>query len=203
MKKTIINLSILAILFIAFTSCDSGRSGFSYERKADNTIGDKVPGVEITFTSEDSSVSKSVVTDENSYYKILLDPGRYHVLASHPDYQTYSNEPGFSVVKAGKVGTLNIFLKKGGFQGVSYIRNPDGSIGDKISDVNIIFTSEDGSITKSVTTGAGGQYKIVLDPVRYVVTASHPGYEPYSSAPGFWVVNEGEFNTGNIFLTAK
>ncbi|NIM17839.1 MAG: hypothetical protein GTO45_38170 [Candidatus Aminicenantes bacterium] len=35
---------------------------------------------------------------------------------------------------------------------------------------------------------------------RYVVTAKHPGYQNYSSAPGFFVVTGSGFQTGNIFL---
>jgi hypothetical protein len=41
-----------------------------------------------------------------------------------------------------------------GFQGFAYERNPDGSIGPKIAGVEITFLSEDGSLTKRVTTGS-------------------------------------------------
>jgi broad specificity phosphatase PhoE len=36
--------------------------------------------------------------------------------------------------------------------------------------------------------------------VRYGVTASHLAYEPYDSAPGFFVVTGEGYQTGNIFL---
>ena len=87
-----------------------------------------------------------------------------------------------------------------GFQGVAYERKADGSIGPTIAGVAIKFVSENGQVTKTATTNSTGFYRVDLDVARYGVTAAHPDYESYSSAPGFFVVTAGSYQTGNIFL---
>lgn len=69
-----------------------------------------------------------------------------------------------------------------GFDGTVYERKPDGSIGPTIPGVKITFVNRDGSVTKTVTTTGSGRYRITLPPSRYVVTATHPDYEDFSSA---------------------
>ena len=93
--------------------------------------------------------------------------------------------------------------KDQGFQGHAYERKPDGSIGPKIGGVRITFVSEDGSVTKHVRTNRSGFYRIRLSTQRYVVSAKHPGYQNYTTAPGFFVVTGSGFQTGNIFLKKK
>lgn len=87
-----------------------------------------------------------------------------------------------------------------GFQGHSFVRNADGSIGHMIAGVKITFAKESSDYTKSITTDENGHYKIPLRKGRYWVTATHPDYEDYSSVPGFFVVKGGGYQTGNIFL---
>jgi len=87
-----------------------------------------------------------------------------------------------------------------GFQGTAYQRKPDGGIGQTITGVKITFLKEDGSVVKSVITDNTGFYRICLHKGRYVVTATHPAYEDYSSIPGFFVVIGGGYQTGNFFL---
>jgi hypothetical protein len=89
-----------------------------------------------------------------------------------------------------------------GFQGHAYESKSDGSW-DPIEGVEITFVSEDGNVTKGVITDRNGFYRISLSPRRYVVTAVHPDFHPYSSSPGFWVVTGNGYQTGNIFLTKK
>ncbi|MGB9004157.1 MAG: carboxypeptidase-like regulatory domain-containing protein [Candidatus Aminicenantales bacterium] len=90
-----------------------------------------------------------------------------------------------------------------GFQGSLFEIKPDGSIGPIIAGVEITFVSEDGSVTRTVTTNSAGRYRIALSPRRYVVTAAHPGYYDYSSAPGFFVVTGEGYQTGNIFMRKR
>jgi broad specificity phosphatase PhoE len=88
-----------------------------------------------------------------------------------------------------------------GYQGGVYQRMADGSIGPTISQVAIKFVKEDGSVIETTTSDASGRYSIALGVGRYRVTATHPSYEDYSSAPGFFVVTlNGGLQTGNIFL---
>jgi hypothetical protein len=90
-----------------------------------------------------------------------------------------------------------------GKQGMAFERKPDGSIGPTIAGVEITFVSEDGSFTHTVTTNDAGHYKITLIPQRYVVTATHPDYHDYSTAPGFSVVTGDGYQTFNIFMKKK
>ncbi len=99
-------------------------------------------------------------------------------------------------------GALDYAMLDSGFRGRVYQRKSDGSIGQNIAGVKITFTAENGTLVKSVTSaGASGLYSIELPPQRYVVTATHPDYDNYSTAPGFFVVTGKGFQTGNIFLT--
>jgi hypothetical protein len=103
----------------------------------------------------------------------------------------------------GNVGELRVPVKVSGFQGGSYERKMDGSIGPVIAGVQISFVSEDGRITRNVVTDRAGRYRIDLARGRYTVSASHTGYEIYSTAPGFFVVLGNGYQTGNIFLKRK
>ncbi|MFH1415961.1 MAG: Ig-like domain-containing protein, partial [Elusimicrobiota bacterium] len=87
-----------------------------------------------------------------------------------------------------------------GFQGRSYERNSDGSIGSELYGVIITFISEDGTVKKTIVTDDYGYYKIPLAEARYIVTATCPGYEAYSSSPGFFVCTGNGYQTGNFFL---
>ncbi len=87
-----------------------------------------------------------------------------------------------------------------GFQGHAYVREGDGTIGPTISDVDITFTKEEGSSSYGATTNDSGFYRRKLAKGRYHVTAEHPVFASYDSAPGFFVVTGNGMQTGNIFL---
>jgi subtilisin family serine protease len=112
-----------------------------------------------------------------------------------------SNGGGSDVSDA--VFTIAADLYKCGKGGISYERNPDGSIGPKVPWVEITFVSEDGSFTRKTITNSSGYYKVPLPPQRYVVTATHPDFYPYSSSPGFHIVTGNGYQTLNFFLTRK
>jgi phosphohistidine phosphatase SixA len=103
----------------------------------------------------------------------------------------------------GKREVLRVPVRVSGYQGGSYERKTDGGIGPVIPGVQISFVSEDGSITRNVTTDRAGRYRIDLARGRYIVSASHAGFENYSTAPGFFVVTGNGYQTGNIFLRRK
>jgi len=87
-----------------------------------------------------------------------------------------------------------------GREGVAYVRQSDGDIGDPISNVELSFIAEDGSGVHRVSTEPAGTYEISLDEGRYVVTATHPDFEDYTTSPGFVVVEGGSKGTFNVFL---
>ncbi len=87
----------------------------------------------------------------------------------------------------------------GGYQGIVL----DDVTGQKIKGVRITFVSEDGKVTENANTNANGYYRIALCKGRYVVTATHPDYETYSSFPGFFVVPDNDYHTGNIDMKKK
>ncbi len=88
-------------------------------------------------------------------------------------------------------------------EGTVFERKPGGGIGQKIPGVEITFTSEDGSITKTITTDNTGSFNISLSTGRYVVTATHPDYEDYTSAPDYFVVTGDGNQIGNLFMKRR
>jgi hypothetical protein len=90
-------------------------------------------------------------------------------------------------------------LITGGNKGFAYAETANHGIGEKLANVELTFKSEKGGRIQKVKTNAYGNYKILLRPGRYLVTAKHPSYILFSSAPGFSVVNS-KFITFNIPL---
>ena len=180
----------------------SGFQGFVYENKQNGAIGDKIANVTITFTSEDKRTTRKVTTDSYGHFKISLPVARYYVRTEHRGYIQYSSTPGFFVVTKGRYNTGNFFLTKGtsGFQGLVYEEKLNGTWGKTIPNATIYFTSEDFSRTIKVVSDKSGAYKVSLPVARYYVMAKHWSHRRYSSAPGFFVVTKGTYNTGNISL---
>lgn len=90
-----------------------------------------------------------------------------------------------------------------GYSGFVYERFANGSIGPIIPGTEVIFTREDGVYSRDLRSAADGSYFQSLPPARYVVTAFHPHYNPYSSEPDFFVVQDDTYHTGNIFLQRR
>ena len=90
-------------------------------------------------------------------------------------------------------------LITGGKQGFVYAETANHGIGKKLANVQLTFKSEKGGRIQKIKTNKYGNYKILLKPGRYIVTAKHPKYRFYSTAPGFSVVNS-TFGTFNIPL---
>lgn len=86
-----------------------------------------------------------------------------------------------------------------GYQGIAM---EEGSY-SKTPFVKVVFVLEKTDISKQVTTDENGAYRIDLKPGRYYVTATHPDFETYTTAPGFFVVTGKGYQTGNLFLTPK
>ncbi|MHC4565846.1 MAG: histidine phosphatase family protein [Planctomycetota bacterium] len=110
MRRIRLNLIMRGIFCgtILLAGCPDGFQGVVTER----TSGSKIPDVNIRFISEDGSTVKSKTSDNNGYYKITLNKGRYWVTAAHPDYEDYSSIPGFFVVTGDGYQTGNIFLRE-------------------------------------------------------------------------------------------
>lgn len=102
-----------AVFSIVPDTFNCGFQGIAYERKPDGSIGHTIAGVEITFVSEDRSLTKRVITTGSGSYRISLKPFRYWVSTKHPDFEDYSTFPGFFVV-TGNNGyqTGNFFLTR-------------------------------------------------------------------------------------------
>lgn len=181
--------------------------GRAFERLASGGIGRTIPGVTLTFIRERTNERHRTETDERGTYRIDLEPARYRVQAKHPDYEIYTSDPGFLVLRDG--GSIaNVFLKRSVtvdepetsvFRGKIYERLSDGSIGDAISETVLSFMMEGTSEVHTVTAESDGTYAIELPLGRYVVTAAKEGYEPYSSEPGFFVLRP-EPTIANIFM---
>lgn len=98
------------------------------------------------------------------------------------------------------VMTVQIVLAQdAGLRGRVLERHADESIGGPVPGAELLFRSEDGTIQRSSRSSANGFYEVQLPPGRYVVKATHSGYEPFLTAPGFFVVTEG-YQTANIFM---
>jgi len=181
-----------------------GFQGFSWERLPNGDIGPIITNVKITFTQSGGSFVKTVYTDANGYYKATLPVGSYNVVATLQGYEIYNSAPGFFVV-TGTDGyeTGNFFLKKltYGFQGFTYVRNADGTIGPKLPNVTLTFSKNDGFYATTVVSDASGYYKVALPEGGYYSTAQKAGYNTYSSAPGIAIVDGVSYSTYNFFLT--
>ncbi len=91
----------------------------------------------------------------------------------------------------------------GGFQGVVFERLSNGSLGQPVANVRIVFEREDGQISREVVSNASGRYQIALPTGRYKVTATHPNYQTYTTGSGFFVVSGTSMQVGNIFLSRR
>lgn len=183
----------------------SGFQGVAFERLNDGSIGPEIAGVKITFTREDGSGSYTVYTGSAGNYKVTLTPARYHVVATHPDHEIYNSAPGFFVVNGTGYQTGNFFLEKlnYGFQGFTYQRNWDGTIGPKLSYVKLTFTKDDGLFTKTLYSSSGGHYKVSLPKGKYFLKAEKSGYYTYDSTPGVGVVTGASYQTLNFFQKVR
>jgi len=74
------------------------------------------------------------------------------------------------------------------------------SNGAKATDVEIIFTNEDGTRNYQTRSDAAGRYRVELPPGRYKVATAHPRYKPYVMPQGYFVVLPGIRGTGNLVL---
>ncbi len=92
-------------------SCN-GFKGWALERMPDGSLGPKIPGVRITFTSEDGSETQIVTTNSDGFYSVRLGTRRYRVTATCPGYHDYSSDPGFFVVTGRGFQIGNIIMTK-------------------------------------------------------------------------------------------
>jgi hypothetical protein len=88
----------------------SGVRGTASEKSAIAAVGRTIPGLEITFVSQDGTVARAVTTDERGSYELVLDAGSYHVSAAHPDYDDYATAPGYWLTIAEGYRDFDLYL---------------------------------------------------------------------------------------------
>lgn len=107
---------ILKGVFKVPTDIDStGNIKLSLVRKRGDVIGDlsRDPAVEGAKVEHISTYNPDTVVNFSNEFGeccYLLEPGRYIVKVSHPDYKPYSTEPGFSVFRTGNDSYSNFFI---------------------------------------------------------------------------------------------
>jgi len=116
--------TIVMLLLAASVVQAGGLRGMVAVRLANGGIGATISGTELRFTRENGSVSVTATTDSTGRYQVTLNPARYYVFASHPDYQDYSSAPGFAVVDS-TVGTMNVFLREPAATTVLLVRHAE------------------------------------------------------------------------------
>lgn len=90
------------------------KGGFAWERLPDGNPGKKITNVEITHIHEITGLSYVTHSDANGQYCIDLNPGRYRIIATHPDYITEDSGAGFNVFDLDDEAnrTANVIMKK-------------------------------------------------------------------------------------------
>jgi hypothetical protein len=88
----------------------------------------------------------------------------------------------------------------GAVRGTVYERTSEGGIGDTIAGAELTFRAEDGDVDKTVQSDPDGSYGVDLPGGRYVATATQSGYKPFSTEPGFVVVEGSGIQTFNVFM---
>ena len=101
-------LAVLVLLLMWLQGCASGRQGGAFAQPS----GAPIANVALSFVREDGSASFGATTSASGRYSIALAPGRYTLLATHPDHEDYNSAPGFTVVSANSMGTANVFLRE-------------------------------------------------------------------------------------------
>ncbi len=101
-------IALLALLLLWLQGCASGRQGGAFVQPG----GAPIANVALSFVREDGSASFGATTSASGRYSISLAPGRYYLLASHPDHEDYNSAPGFNVVSHNTMGTANVFLRE-------------------------------------------------------------------------------------------
>lgn len=102
-----IGVALLALIILWLQGCASGLQGGAFVMPG----GPAVANVSLSFIKEDGSASFGATTSASGRYSISLAPGRYTMLASHPDHEDYNSAPGFAVVNRNTHGTANFFLR--------------------------------------------------------------------------------------------
>jgi len=95
------------LVTLCLGGCASGLQGVAWVQPG----GAPIANVELSFVKEDGSAAFATSSSASGSYRIALDPGRYYMLATHPDHEDYNSAPGFAVVSANTLGTANFFLR--------------------------------------------------------------------------------------------
>ncbi len=100
-------VALLALIILWLQGCASGLQGVTSGTQG----GPSIANVSLSFIKEDGSAAFGATSSASGRYSISLSPGRYTMLASHPDHEDYNSAPGFAVVNRNTHGTANFFLR--------------------------------------------------------------------------------------------
>ena len=161
-----------------------------------------IPNAKIIFKSTTSNFVKRITAGANGRYNVFLPQGSYKVTAAAPNFQNFTAT--FKTSCRSPYQTYNLQLRPiQTFRVTGMVANK-ADYGDKIQGAIIKFTSEDGSITKKIVSGANGRYNIQLPKARYKVVVMAKGYKKYTNGKGFLaVVGKTPYQTANYFLTKE
>ena len=90
----------------------SRRLGRVFERLADDSIGDTIPGAQIIHTHQITGEEFISYSTELGGICTKLNQGKYHVRVIHEDFEAYDSGQGVDVYEFGSNATRNYFLKK-------------------------------------------------------------------------------------------
>lgn len=72
----------------------------------------KLSNIKLLFTHEISKETFEIISDDDGYICMEMDPGRYQVKVMHPDYEHRNRGYGFNVFPLASTGTSNYFLRR-------------------------------------------------------------------------------------------
>lgn len=164
--------------------------------------GEPVANALVLVLDENDEEETRVATGDDGGYSIELPPGVYKLAAEHPE-NGRSDQQEISL-REGDNLEISIAMKAaaeptGGFQGLVRARAAGGAAGRPITGAVVTAGSEDGAITRSVTTNNIGFYKLTLPPGRYKIAVAHQDFEPFDSGDELMSAEE-RINTWNALL---
>ena len=182
-------------------------AGRVFEHLPEGGLGRAIPTTRITFTDLLTKRSTSIQAGAYGEYQADLLPSQYIIQADHPDFMPFNSEPGLFVLRYDHADK-NILLRRrvvsrspehSTFRGRVLQHLENGQMGYAIADVAITFINALTSKRSVVRTDDQGNYQIELSLGQYIVTALHPGFQMFSSEPGFFMLHP-QPTTANLFL---
>ncbi len=100
-----------ATLRLAGPEPRGGFQGLIRARAEGGAAGRPIQGAEVTATNEGGTASRSATSNEIGFYRLLVAPGRWHLSASHPDFEPADSGPPGLEAEAEGMRTWNTLLR--------------------------------------------------------------------------------------------